>query len=182
MGSATCANRGRLRHADSSGYTLLEVMTAVTLVSILAALAIPLYTGYLEKAKIKRAIVEIRYFAKVIDLYELDTGTLPPTMNLAGVPANVLDPWGNPYQYWLTSGSGGGDQGQGKGGGPKQGGDPPPGQVRKYKQLNPINTDYDLFSMGPDGKSAPPLQGKPGQDDIIRLDDGDFVGQVSDYL
>ncbi len=172
----------RLPPGDSSGYTLLEVMTAVALISILAGLAIPLYTGYLEKARIKRAIVEIRYFAKVIDLYQDDTGTLPSTMTLAGVPANVLDPWGNPYQYRTTSGSGAGNSGQGKGGGPKSSGSSPPGQVRKYKQLNPINTDYDLFSNGPDGKSVPPLQGKPSHDDIIRLDDGDFVGQVSDYL
>ena len=156
-----------------SGYTLGEVMTTVTLVSILAAIAIPLYTNYLEKARIKRAIVEIRYFAEVIDLYEMETGTLPSTMTPAGVPANVRDPWGNPYRYWPTAT---------KGGGSKPGGSLPPGQVRKYRQLNPINTDYDLFSMGPDGKSAPPLQGKPGQDDIIRLDNGDFVGQVLDYL
>lgn len=181
MGAGLGSYRERPPQADSSGYTLLEVMTAVTLISILAGLAIPLYTGYLEKAKIKRAIVEVRYFAKAIDLYEEDTGTLPATMTLAGVPANVRDPWGNPYQYWLTSSSTG-NSGNGKGGGPKSGGSLPPGQVRKYKQLNPINTDYDLFSKGPDGQSVPPLQGKPSHDDIIRLDDGDFVGQVSDYL
>lgn len=182
MGSRLSSYWARLHRADPSGYTLLEVVTAVTLVSILVALAIPLYTGYLEKARIKRAIVEIRYFAKAIDLYEMDTGTLPATMTVAGVPANVRDPWGRPYQYWLTSPNGSGNSGQGKGGGPKSGGSLPPGQVRKYKQLNPVNTDYDLFSMGPDGKSVPPLQGKPSRDDIARLLDGDFVGQVWDFL
>ncbi len=182
MGPDLSSYRERLRHVDSSGYTLLEVVTAVALVSILAGLAIPLYTGYLEKAKIKRTIVELRYFAKAIDLYEMDTGTLPATMTLAGVPANVRDPWGNPYQYWITAPSGSGNSGKGKGSGPKSGGSLPPGQVRKYKQLNPANSDYDLFSTGPDGKSVPPLQGKPSHDDIIRLEDGDFFGQVSDYL
>jgi len=45
----------------------------------------------------------------------------------------------------------------------------------------PINTDFDLYSMGPDGRSAPPLTAKHSRDDIVRANDGAFIGLASDY-
>jgi general secretion pathway protein G len=54
-------------------------------------------------------------------------------------------------------------------------------QCRKDKFLHPINTDYDLYSMGVDGKSAKPITAQPSQDDIIRINDGAYIGLVSKY-
>jgi len=45
----------------------------------------------------------------------------------------------------------------------------------------PINSDFDLWSMGPDGKSVPPLTAKASRDDIVRANDGTFYGWASDY-
>jgi general secretion pathway protein G len=56
-----------------------------------------------------------------------------------------------------------------------------PGQMRKDKNMVPINTDFDLYSMGKDGESVLPLTAKKSQDDIVRASNGAFVGLGSDY-
>jgi general secretion pathway protein G len=48
--------------------------------------------------------------------------------------------------------------------------------MRKDRFLVPINSRFDLYSMGRDRASVPPLTAKVSQDDIIRADDGAFVG------
>ena len=53
--------------------------------------------------------------------------------------------------------------------------------MRKDRNLVPINTDYDLYSKGPDGASSPPLTARAGQDDIVRANDGAYIGVAADY-
>ena len=55
------------------------------------------------------------------------------------------------------------------------------GKLRKDKFLVPLNSDYDLYSMGPDGKSVPPLTAKASRDDILRANDGEFFGPAHLY-
>jgi general secretion pathway protein G len=55
------------------------------------------------------------------------------------------------------------------------------GQKRKDKNLIPINSDFDLFSMGPDGMSTSPLTANISRDDIVRGRNGDFYGVAVDY-
>jgi general secretion pathway protein G len=55
------------------------------------------------------------------------------------------------------------------------------GKPRKDHQMHPINCDYDLYSVGKDGKSTAPLTAKVSQDDIIRANNGGYVGLVSNY-
>jgi general secretion pathway protein G len=43
------------------------------------------------------------------------------------------------------------------------------------------NTDYDLYSSGPDGASVGPLTAKASRDDILRANNGRFVGPASAY-
>jgi len=45
----------------------------------------------------------------------------------------------------------------------------------------PVNTDFDLYSMGKDGKSRAPFTAKASHDDIVRANDGKFIGLVSEY-
>ena len=79
--------------------------------------------------------------------------------------ANMKDPWGNPYVFLNFETI----QGQGK------------GKMRKDRFLVPINTDYDLCSMGPDGKTNMPLTAKASRDDIIRANNGTFIGPASEF-
>jgi general secretion pathway protein G len=53
--------------------------------------------------------------------------------------------------------------------------------MRKDKNLVPINSEYDLYSVGPDGDSVPPLTAQPSRDDIVMANDGKFIGLASDY-
>ena len=53
--------------------------------------------------------------------------------------------------------------------------------MRKDRFLIPINTSFDLYSMGKDGKSAAPLTAQASQDDVIWANDGSFVGLASQY-
>jgi general secretion pathway protein G len=52
------------------GFTIIELMIAMAIVGALAGLAIPNYLGFLDKARVARAIAEIRYIERVIDSYE----------------------------------------------------------------------------------------------------------------
>jgi len=97
-----------------------------------------------------------------IDKFFKDNGRFPDS--LEEIYGEVsLDAWGNPYQYLNH------DKAKGK------------GKLRKDKNLVPINSDYDLYSMGPDGKTASPLTASMSKDDIIRARNGLYVGVAEDY-
>jgi len=55
------------------------------------------------------------------------------------------------------------------------------GKRRKDHSLVPVNSDYDLYSMGPDGKSKPPFTARDSRDDIVRAANGGFIGPVSEF-
>ena len=144
-----------------AGFTLIELLIVIAIVATLAALATPLIATYLSRAKIARAIQEIRVLEGEIIAFEAGNSRLP--INLAEIDRDTLmDPWGNPYQYTNFALV-------------------PKGKWRKDKFLVPINSTYDLWSMGPDGESAGPLTAKKSQDDIIRANDGSFIGRASAY-
>jgi general secretion pathway protein G len=48
-------------------------------------------------------------------------------------------------------------------------------------ELVPVNSDYDLYSMGPDGDSKPPFTAKASRDDIVRASNGSWIGPVSEF-
>ena len=72
-------------------------------------------------------------------------------------------PWGNPYRYFNLA--------------TKKGN----GQERKNRNLVPINSDYDLYSSGKDGASLGPLIAKASRDDVVRANDGRFIGLAKEY-
>jgi general secretion pathway protein G len=149
-----------IRHS-SMGFTLIELMIVTAIIATLAALAVPMYSEYVKRAKIARAIAEIHTVQTEISAFEIDGGKPPP--DLSGINrAGLKDPWGNPYQYQPFESTS-------------------KGKWRKDKFLVPINSTYDLWSMGPDGMSAAPLTAKQSQDDIIRANDGAFIGRASLY-
>jgi general secretion pathway protein G len=135
-------------------------MVTVAIIGVLAGIAIPAFSSYLGKAKIIKAIAEIQMLEK--EILAFDDGGLPNTLADIG-RAGLLDPWGNPYQYLNFATVNG------------------LGQVRKDRSLVPLNSEFDLYSMGPDGDSMPPLTAEASDDDIIRANDGEYVGLASDY-
>jgi general secretion pathway protein G len=49
------------------------------------------------------------------------------------------------------------------------------------RRLVPINQDFDLYSMGRDGKTAAPLTASASLDDVVRGKSGGFIGLATGY-
>ena len=56
-----------------------------------------------------------------------------------------------------------------------------PAGARKDRFLVPVNSTFDLYSMGPDGESVPPFTAAKSRDDIVRANDGGYVGRASGF-
>jgi len=130
--------RNNLRRRATSGFTLIEVMVVVVILSVLAAIVVPRVMDRPDEARIVKAKQDIRALESALNLYRLDNYVYPSTEQ--GIDALVTqptsppeprnwkaggyldrlpsDPWGNPYQYLS------------------------PGQ----------QGDFDLYSMGADGQ------------------------------
>lgn len=143
------------------GFTLIELMTVVLLVGILVAIALPIYDNYRNKIWSAQAVAEISAMSLRIHVYEQDARAYPADLGVVQL-AGKLDPWGRPYVYYNIA-----DNGR--------------GHARKDHALNPINTDFDLYSAGPDGKTKPQISQKDSLDDIIRASNGQFVGIAADF-
>jgi len=127
------------KKSHKRGFTLIELMLVVIIISVLVAMVVPRLVGRSQQARIAAAQAQIEaHLATALDLYELDNGAYPTTEqglsalrvkpSAPPVPPNwkgpyikktPKDPWGNPYVY-VSPGTN--------------------------------NTqDYDLSSYGPDG-------------------------------
>ncbi len=144
-------------------------MIVTSIIGTLASIAFPPFALLRDRALLARAIGDIDAIQIDVMGYEATYLVTPPNLNVIGRGA-MLDPWGNPYRY-LSFASAGGGGGAGA---------PPPG-ARKDKFLQPINTAFDLYSMGPDGKTSTPLTAKASQDDVIMANDGGFIGWARNY-
>lgn len=142
--------------------SLIELMMAVALLALVAAIAIPSYQQYVDTARDRAAVADIAEIAQAIQRYDTQNYRLPATLADVGQGARV-DPWGHAYRYLNFANAN-------------------RGQMRKDRNLVPINSDYDLYSMGKDGATLPPLTAKPSRDDIVRAGDGSFIGLASEYV
>jgi len=143
------------------GFTLIELMISAALLATLAAIGIPIYSSYLDRARNTVAISDIANLQIKIHGYEVDNDQLPGS--LSDVEWNSPDPWGHPYQYLNFAAAGPGWK----------------GKARKDRFLVPLNSSYDLYSKGKDGQSKAPLTPKVSKDDILRANDGGFIGLAS---
>jgi general secretion pathway protein G len=124
------------RRSDQElGFTLIEIMLVVIIIGVLISIVAPRFAGQSERAHVVAAEAAINgTFASALDMYELDHGRYPDSLNMLwNQPASgdkkwrgpyvkkkaPLDPWKNEYQYQH------------------------PGQHN--------TDDFDLFSLGPDG-------------------------------
>jgi general secretion pathway protein G len=143
------------------GFTLVELLVAVTVIATLVAIAIPVYSTYVELSKVAKATGDIAILENRIEKHLLNNGTLPGGLAELEEPTPP-DSWGRPYQYANYDLV-------------------PPGKRRKDHFLVPLNSDYDLYSKGKDGNSSPPITASGSRDDIIRANNGNYVGLASNY-
>jgi general secretion pathway protein G len=148
---------------DGHGFTLVELLVAVTVLGALVAIAVPWFASYIDKQNVGRAVNDMRVLDNRIQNYKMSNDVYPPS--LTDVPqGSLFDPWGRPYNYLQIEGNA-----------------KATGQERKDKNLVPINSDFDLYSMGADGKTTAPLTAKNSHDDVVRANNGGYYGLASNY-
>ncbi len=141
----------KLAHYNQKGFTLLEIIVVVFILSILVALVAPRIIGRTDDARITDAKLQIKNFEMALKLFKLDNGFYPDTQQglealiekptVGRIPPKYrdggyleqkkipLDPWGSPYIYLC------------------------PG----------LHGDFDIISYGADGK-----EGGEGKDADIK--------------
>jgi general secretion pathway protein G len=148
------------RTGSAGGFTLIELIFALTVLGLLMGMVVPKAEDFVDRARVTKAIGDINAIQLDIDAFAASTDSLPTSLAEIGRDA-LLDPWGNPYVYNNFSLSNGNGVPQG---------------ARRDRFLVPINSTYDLFSMGKDGQSVPALTARASKDDIVRGNDGGFIG------
>lgn len=142
-------------------YTLLEVLVSVALAAVVTAIAVMAYNNVTYKGQIATAKTDIFAISAEVANYYARADAYPPDLTAIGLQGK-LDPWGNAYVYYNIDANG-------------------KGHARKDHALNPINTDFDLYSMGKDGVTKPQITQKDSLDDIIRGRNGAFIGLSTDF-
>jgi general secretion pathway protein G len=144
------------------GMSIVELMLVVLILMILSVLAVSGYSNYRERIRVSQAITDIAAMSVQIKHYMVDNPGPPPSLAAIGL-GNRIDPWGRPYFYLdLTTQKG-------------------KGNSRRDRKLNPLNTDFDLYSAGSDGLTQTQLNAHNSRDDVIRARDGKFIGLASDF-
>ena len=111
-------SRREVERGGGAGFTLIEVIVVIAVVSILASLVSPMVFRNVGDAKSTAARAQIEIFALALDAYRLDHGQYPDTevglAALRSVPEGdtdarwrgpyvrrdiPLDPWGRPFVY-----------------------------------------------------------------------------------
>ena len=90
------------------GFTLVELLIVIAILGLLAAVGLPLYGQYLQQARQKTAMTEMRSLSDANEMYFGANGTYVSSLEelqpryMRRVPTQ--DPWGNPYVYELAGG------------------------------------------------------------------------------
>ena len=66
---------------NKKGFTLIELIVVIAILGILAALAIPRFTGTLKSSKEKTDLATIRVIESAVQLYTAETGGTPTTID-----------------------------------------------------------------------------------------------------
>jgi general secretion pathway protein G len=111
--------RGRIDHGErddcgEAGFSLLELLVVLAILALLAGLVAPRVIGYLGGAKTDTAKMQLRNIESALDLYRLDAGKYPASLDALVTPpageerwrgpylkkaTGLTDPWGETFQY-----------------------------------------------------------------------------------
>ncbi|MCL4747669.1 MAG: prepilin-type cleavage/methylation domain-containing protein, partial [Burkholderiaceae bacterium] len=140
--------------------TLLEALVVVSIIAVGVTIAMSSYEKYIERVRVATAVNDMITIAHAIKEFELDNRRLPLSLDEVRM-GQMRDPWKNAYRYLNLQVQ------KGK------------GAARKRKNLSPLNSDFDLYSVGKDGASVSSLMAKASRDDVVRALDGRFMGLAS---
>lgn len=91
------------------GFTLIEVLIVVLIISIIASIAIPNFLGALQRSRQRRTMMDMRSLSTAVESYKIDFSTPPqvpdvPTLVALIQPLYIaqlpqVDAWGNNLDY-----------------------------------------------------------------------------------
>lgn len=88
---------------QSSGFTLIELMITIAIIAILAAVALPAYNDYVQRAKLTEAFNGLNDFRVRMEQFYQDNrrydGPTPPGLDGCG----VATPTGTKYFTWMCA-------------------------------------------------------------------------------
>jgi len=107
----------------ATGFTLLELLLVLAIITLLGSLVAPSIVGRTAAAHRAHALADMHRIGEALDLYRLDAGRYPTThqglaaltrrpddppipahWNSTGYTESIpVDPWGRPYRYAATS-------------------------------------------------------------------------------
>ncbi len=116
---AVCRTKNTKSEQNCAGFTLVEIMVVVVILSILAAIVVPKIMDRPDQAREAKVMQDIRALSAALDLYRLDNFAYPTTddglealiQRPSSLPTGAKwmeggyikrlpkDPWGNPYSY-----------------------------------------------------------------------------------
>ena len=151
----------KITRYGQQGTTVVEMMGVVAILGAIITVAVPAMNGHEDRMRLVEVQKDFGVMELRIQRYLVEHGEYPESLEMIGLVKK--DPWGNPYEYLRKSDN------QGN------------GDARKKQGNVPINTDFDLYSTGPDGSSRSLLTSVDSRDDIVRAEDGSFTGWATDY-
>jgi len=146
----------------SRGIALMELVCAIGVVAVVASVSVSGVSAYENRSRAARAIGDIGTISVQLYRWQSNSRKFPETLAEAGLSAYV-DPWGHPYRYVNVETAKSSD-------------------VRRDRHSRPLNSDFDLYSMGPDGDTGARLDEDETRDDIVRANNGQFIGAAEDLL
>jgi len=146
-------------------FTLVELLITMAIIGTLGAIAVPMVSNNTEKARMATAMTDIREMELGIVRFQAERGRPPDTIAEAGLSIQ-RDPWGRPYRYVRIQGLSVAER---------------DAKCRWDKYDKPLNHDFDLYSVGKDGKTTAKITLEDSHDDIIRAHGGRYVGLASEY-
>ena len=128
----------------AKAFTLIELLAVIAILGLIAAFAVPQVLKWVSGARSDSARIQIEALGGSIDLYRLEVGSFPPTLEALVVKPSGQDRWDGPYIKKKVL--------------PKD----PWGNDYIYRYPGD-NGDYDLMSLGADNSEG----GEGEQKDIV---------------
>ena len=146
MATSIKLDRGQISNLSpvTKAFTLIELLAVIAILGLIAAFAVPQVLKWVSGARSDSARIQIEALGGSIDLYRLEVGSFPPTLEALVVKPSGQDRWDGPYIKKKVI--------------PKD----PWGNDYIYRYPG-NNGDYDLMSLGADNSEG----GEGEQKDIV---------------
>lgn len=150
---------------SNRGFSIIEALIVITILGILLSIAGPAYNQHQDQRDYAQARQDILEIQAVIDKFYIENNRFPDSLDEIN-QGQHQDPWSTPYFYLVVAGY---DKNSSE------------SRVRRDKKLKPVNSDFDLYSAGKDQLTKAPFTAAVSQDDIVRCNNGKYIGFAASY-